>query len=211
MNSTIGSKSPRATDDSPMAKPSGMPTSAPRKTPGQHPEDADPDVLPERHVAEALGRELHQPVPGRADRRPEERARSSRRPRPPTRARTARATVSSDQIRPESTALASPKRTVFCRVNGLSASPSQTASLPASLRHRSALPAHDLLLHLPDHRQDLLAPRARTRAEALIARGSPASAALREGQARARARSARAAAPSPPAARRGRAPPRPSG
>ena len=33
MNSTIGSKSPRATDDSPMAKPSGMPTSAPRNTP----------------------------------------------------------------------------------------------------------------------------------------------------------------------------------
>ena len=29
MNSTIGSNSPRATDERPMAKPSGMPTSAP--------------------------------------------------------------------------------------------------------------------------------------------------------------------------------------
>ena len=29
MNSTIGSKSPRATGESPIAKPSGMPTSVP--------------------------------------------------------------------------------------------------------------------------------------------------------------------------------------
>ena len=33
ISSTIGSKMPRATDDSPIAKPSGMPTSAPKKTP----------------------------------------------------------------------------------------------------------------------------------------------------------------------------------
>ena len=40
------------------------------------------------------------------------------------------ATTRIDQTRPERSAEASPKRTVFCRVNGLSASPSQTSSAP---------------------------------------------------------------------------------
>ena len=182
-----------------MAKPSGMPTSAPRNTPDQHPEDADPDVLPERHVAEALGRELDQPVPGARRSAARRTARSSRRPRRAHQSTQQRARPSAaTRPAPSRRRSASPKRTVFCRVNGLSASPSQTASLrrPAVRRRSSLGPPMICLLHLPDHRQDLLARRHELGRGLDRARRRSASAARGEGQARTRARSARAAAPS---------------
>ena len=177
----------------------------------QHPVDADPDVLPERHVAESLGREPYQPVPGRADRRPVEGLDPAEGRGRATRAAAARRRCRIDQIRPGSTALASPNRTVFCRANGLSASPSQTSSAHGCPRRSSPAPSPMIcssMLQIIDS----ISSRIRDEAPgALTARALAAQRLARRRAGGTPARSAPAAAPSRSAARRETAPPRPSG
>ena len=115
-----------------MAKPSGMPTSAPRTTPVSTrktliPTCSQSGTLRNPSVASCTSRSQVAPIGGQKKGSIQPKADAAHQSPKST------ATVTSDQTRPELTALASPKRTVFCRVKGLSASPSQTASLPASL------------------------------------------------------------------------------
>ena len=183
MNSTIGSKSPRATDDSPMAKPSGMPTSAPRNTPVSTrktliPTCSQSGTLRKPSVASCTSRSQVAPIGGQKKGSIQPKADAS-----PQRPRSARHAPAIDQTRPESTALASPKRTVFCRVNGLSASPSQTASR-ARLPPLTAVPRLPMICSSMPQIIDSTSSRVRTNSgDALIARGSAAQRRAREGQA----------------------------
>ena len=209
MNSTIGSKSPRATDDSPMAKPSGTPTSAPRITPVSTRKTLIPTCSQSGMLRKPCGRELHQPVPGRPDRRPEEGLDPAEgRRRPPEPEEHAHRHQRPDP--PGVDRARVPEAHRLLPGEGIVGEPQPDRELPRLPRHPQ--PSPPMIASSISQIIDRISSRRATNSpEALIARGSPVQRRLREGQPQLPARSAPAAAPSRPAARRDRAPPRPNG